>query len=70
MRGDIVRLVKAADLELVNSATYAFLPRNPLYRMPRRLATSESFARTYDVVDGGLPTVLCQNHCFVARRQR
>lgn len=70
-RRDIKRLVKAAELELVETRTYALLPRNPLQHLPKRLANSERFARIYDVADrtlGRLLPVLCQNHYFVARR--
>jgi SAM-dependent methyltransferase len=70
-RDDITYLVEAGDLELVETGTYALLPRNPLYRSPKRLASSERFARAYDAADGGLGTLLpalCTNHYFVARR--
>ena len=70
-REDIERLVKAADLELVEAGSYALLPRNPLYRLPDRLANSERFARAYDATDGMLGALLpglCTNHYFVARR--
>jgi SAM-dependent methyltransferase len=70
-RDDITHLVEAADLELLETGAYALLPRNPLHRLPKRLASSERFARTYDAVDGGLGSLLpalCTNHYFVARR--
>ena len=70
-RDDIELLVNAAGLELVDVGTYALLPRNPLYRLPKRFANSERFARAYDVADGALGALLravCTNHCFVARR--
>jgi SAM-dependent methyltransferase len=70
-RRDIRRLVKAADLELLRTGTYALLPRNPLHRLPKTLANSERFARAYDAVDrtlGSLLPALCTNHYFVARR--
>jgi SAM-dependent methyltransferase len=70
-RTDIRRLVSSADLGLVEAGTYALLPRNPLERLPKRLADSERFARAYDAVDGALGALLpalCQNHYFVARR--
>jgi len=70
-RDDIERLVKGANLELVETRTYALLPRNPLYRLPKRLANSERLARGYDAADGALGGLLrgvCTNHYFVARR--
>jgi SAM-dependent methyltransferase len=69
-RDDILKLVKAADLDLVEAGTYALLPRNPLRCLPKRLANSERFARVYDALDGALGAVLpalCQNHYFVAK---
>jgi SAM-dependent methyltransferase len=70
-RKDIRRLVKSAGLELVQTDAYAILPRNPLHRLPKPLASSERFARAYDAVDGALGSLLpalCTNHYFVARR--
>lgn len=68
---EIRRLVKGANLGLVELGTYGLLPRNPLYRLPRGLANSERLARLYDATDrvlGALLPALCQNHYFVARR--
>jgi SAM-dependent methyltransferase len=70
-RDDITQLVDAADLELVEAGSYALLPRNPLRHLPKRLRSSERFARTYDATDqtlGALMPALCQNHYFVAKR--
>lgn len=70
-RDDVTLLVEAADLELVETRAYGLLPRNPLYRLPTTIASSERFARAYDAVDAGLGAVLpvlCTNHYFVARR--
>jgi SAM-dependent methyltransferase len=70
-REDVRSLVAAADFELADAGTYALLPRNPLARLPRRLADSEGVARAYDALDGALGALfpaLCTNHYFVARR--
>jgi SAM-dependent methyltransferase len=68
---EIVSLVGGAGLRLLEQRRYAFLPRLPLHRLPRRLRWSEPFAHAYDAVDAALGRAcpwICQNHYFVARR--
>lgn len=70
-RRDIRELVAAADLQLLEAGSYALLPRNPLYRLPARVAQSERLARAYDGVDRALSALLpalSQNRYFVARK--
>jgi SAM-dependent methyltransferase len=71
-RADVERLSRDAGLELLHVERYALLPRNTLQHLPEPLATSRSFARAYDRADDVLGRVLspiCQNWCFVARKQ-
>lgn len=71
-RGDIERLTRDAGLELLHVERYALLPRNSLQLLPDALATSQRFARAYDLADEWLGRALgpiCQNWCFVARRR-
>jgi SAM-dependent methyltransferase len=71
VRDDIARLVAGAGLELVDTARYAILPRNPLRRLPEAARRSEGLARAYDAADellGRLLSPLCTNHYVVARR--
>ena len=70
-RTDVQRIVALAGLDLIETGTYALLPRNPLHRLPARVVDSERFARAYNAADrvlGGLFRVLCTNHYFVARK--
>jgi SAM-dependent methyltransferase len=67
---DISDLVKAAEMRLLETQRYAFLPRLPLSRLPRRTRWSEKFAVRYDHADdvlGRLFPWVCTNHYFVAR---
>jgi SAM-dependent methyltransferase len=66
---DIVSLVQAVEMRLVETGRYAALPRLPLHRLPDTLRWSERFANTYDRVDtflGRLLPWICTNHYFVA----
>ncbi len=65
---DVLALVQASGMELVETRRYALLPRNPMHHLP--LAQSERFAQVYDAADGLLGSLLpwiCTNHYFVAR---
>jgi ubiquinone/menaquinone biosynthesis C-methylase UbiE len=71
-RTQIETLIQHADLERVEIASYAVLPRNPLHRLPARVVDSESFARRFDAVDralGELLPAICTNHLVVARKE-
>jgi SAM-dependent methyltransferase len=71
-RKQIESLVQHAELELVETETYAVLPRNPLHRLPARLVDSERFAEGFDAADrvlGKLLPAVCTNHLFVARKR-
>jgi SAM-dependent methyltransferase len=71
-RSDIRRLTSAADLELLESKRYGFLPRNFWRYLPESLRNSEMAGALWDGLDAALAFVLsplCQNHLFVARRR-
>lgn len=72
-QSQIRSLLRSADLTLVEMRPYAFLPRNPLHRLPNWIAESEKFATTYDRADrllARLLPLLCTNHYFVASKQQ
>jgi hypothetical protein len=68
---EIAGLLEDANLELVELARYAILPRNSLGQLPRALAQSRWLACIWSALDGVLSFVFrrwCQNYLFVARR--
>jgi SAM-dependent methyltransferase len=71
-RSDIRRLTSAAELELLETRRYGFLPRNFWRHLPRTVRNSEAVGALWDGLDAALGLVLsplCQNHLFVARRR-
>jgi SAM-dependent methyltransferase len=67
---DIENLAQSTAFDLLEMRRYAILPRNPGYRLPRRLRSSELAAAVWDVADDVLSTLLspiCTNYYFVAR---
>jgi SAM-dependent methyltransferase len=70
-RRQIRQLLEQAELELVKTYRYGFLPRNIWGYAPHWLRNSPRVARAWDAVDrwcGFCFAPLCQNHAIVARR--
>ena len=71
-RRDIHNLLDEAELELLTTCRYGFLPRNIWGGMPAWLKDSTLAAGGWDAVDDGLGFIfnlICQNHLFVAQRR-
>jgi SAM-dependent methyltransferase len=70
-RRQVRRLLQEAELELIDTHRYGFLPRNIWQRAPHWLRNAPLMARLWDACDTLCATVLapvCQNHALVARR--
>jgi SAM-dependent methyltransferase len=68
---DIVAMVDAAGLQLVERGRYNFLPRNELRSLPPMLRDGEIGVRVINALDAGLEwilPILTQNHYFVAHK--
>jgi SAM-dependent methyltransferase len=70
-RREVRALVRPSQFQLLETGRYAFLPRNPLARLPAQIVDSERFARAYDAADRYLArlfSTICTNHYFVVRK--
>ena len=56
-RRDLRTFVRTTEFQLLETGRFAFLPRNPLARLPARIVDSEQFGAGYDIVDRGLGTL-------------